>query len=111
MGESFAELFEESANNINTQPGSIIDGTVVDISNRSAPETVRELYIEGHYMTAREVNGTVRMVNHGWMNIPGIQTWLEYSSEYWQLDWKDPLREVLREQAAWQAMQKNEQTQ
>ena len=82
--------------------------TVVDISNRSAPEIVRELYIEGHYMTAREVNGTVRMVNHGWMNIPGIQTWLEYSNDYWQLDWEDPLREILREQAAWQAMQKNE---
>ena len=32
MGESFAELFEESVNNINTQPGSIINGTVVDIS-------------------------------------------------------------------------------
>ncbi|MCS5537413.1 MAG: beta-propeller domain-containing protein, partial [Candidatus Poseidoniaceae archaeon] len=43
--------------------------TVIDISNRSAPEPVRELYIEGYYMTAREVDGTVRMVNHGWMNI------------------------------------------
>ena len=32
MGESFAELFEESVNNINTKPGSIINGTVVDIS-------------------------------------------------------------------------------
>ncbi len=31
MGESFAELFEESVNNINTKPGSIINGTVVDI--------------------------------------------------------------------------------
>ena len=32
MGESFAELFEESATNINTQPGTIINGTVIDIS-------------------------------------------------------------------------------
>jgi len=32
MGESFAELFEESINNINTLPGSIINGTVIDIS-------------------------------------------------------------------------------
>lgn len=32
MGESFAELFEESVNNINTKPGSIINGTVIDIS-------------------------------------------------------------------------------
>ena len=32
MSESFAELFEESINNINTQPGTIISGTVIDIS-------------------------------------------------------------------------------
>lgn len=32
MSESFAELFKESINNINTQLGSIINGTVVDIS-------------------------------------------------------------------------------
>ena len=32
MSESFAELFEESVTNLNTQPGTIINGTVVDIS-------------------------------------------------------------------------------
>ncbi len=32
MGESFAELFEESVTNINTQPGTIINGTVIEIS-------------------------------------------------------------------------------
>ena len=31
MAESFAQLLEESEDNINTQPGSIISGTVVDI--------------------------------------------------------------------------------
>ncbi len=32
MGESFAEMFEASVSNINTQPGAIINGTVIDIS-------------------------------------------------------------------------------
>ncbi len=31
MAESFAQLLEESEDNINTQPGTIINGTVVDI--------------------------------------------------------------------------------
>ncbi len=33
MSESFAELFEQSLNNIEMQPGTIINGTVVDIQN------------------------------------------------------------------------------
>ena len=60
-------------------------------------------------MTAREANGTVRLVNHGWMNLPGIQTWLEYPEEYWYLDWDHPDRLEMRRTAAWQAMEKNEQ--
>ena len=43
--------------------------TVLDISNASSPEPVRELYIEGWSITAREVAGTVRAVTHGWMDI------------------------------------------
>ena len=83
--------------------------TVVDISNRTAPTVERELYLEGYYMTAREVDGTVRLVNHGWMNLPGIQTWLEYPEGYWYLDWDHPDRLEMRRTAAWQAMEKNEQ--
>ena len=33
MSESFAELFEESLNNTNLQPGAIVIGTVVAIEN------------------------------------------------------------------------------
>ena len=33
MSESFAELLEESFNNLNMKPGSIVDGTVIDIRN------------------------------------------------------------------------------
>jgi len=35
MSESFAELFEESLNQIQMSPGSIIDGTIVAIDNES----------------------------------------------------------------------------
>lgn len=83
--------------------------TVVDITNRSDPSVERELYLEGYYMTAREVDGVVRIVNHGWMNLPGIQTWLDYPSTYWQLDWDHPDRLEMRKSAAWQAMQNNQQ--
>ena len=33
MSESFAELLEESFSNLNMKPGSIVDGTVIDIRN------------------------------------------------------------------------------
>jgi hypothetical protein len=46
--------------------------TVYDVSDSSEPVIARELYIEGYYMTAREVNGTVRTVTHTWMDIPGL---------------------------------------
>ena len=82
--------------------------TVIDISNRSSPEQVRELYIEGYYMTAREVEGTVRMINHGWMNVPGIKTWLTYPEQYWNSNYNDSQRKEMRELAAWQSMQENE---
>ena len=35
MAESFAELFEESVTNLNTQPGTIINGVVIDINKDS----------------------------------------------------------------------------
>ena len=41
---------------------SLTKFTVVDVSNRSEPDVQRELFIEGAYITAKEVNGTVRTV-------------------------------------------------
>jgi len=46
MSESFAELFEESVINLNTQVGSIINGTVVDI-NKDAVIVYAGLKSEG----------------------------------------------------------------
>ena len=81
--------------------------TVYDISNTSSPTENRELYIEGYYMTAREVAGTVRTVTHTWMDIPGLQTWLEYPENYWGSDYDEETRRTLREQAAAAAINHN----
>jgi uncharacterized secreted protein with C-terminal beta-propeller domain len=81
--------------------------TVIDISNHSDPTESRELYIEGYYNTAREVNGTVRTVTYAWLNIPGLKSWLELPNGYYQLEYDDPLRKELRQTAANTAMQEN----
>ena len=69
--------------------------TVLDLTNRSSPQVTRELYIEGNYQTARESDGTVRMVSYGWMEIYGLRTWLEFDYSYWDLDWESPEREKM----------------
>ncbi len=84
--------------------------TVFDISDATDPLVDRELYIEGWYMTAREVEGTVRTVTHTWMDIPGLKTWLELPDGYWRLDYDDPLRRTLREEAASAAILENQET-
>ena len=86
---------------------SLTKFTVVDITNRSQPEVDRELFIEGSYITAREVNGTVRTVTHAWMNVPGVSSWLNFPSGYWELEYDDPLRLEIREKLAFQQMQRN----
>ena len=82
--------------------------TVYDVSNSSSPEVSRELYIEGYYMTAREVAGTVRTVTHTWMDIPGLQTWITYPEEYWDSGVDDDVRFNMREIAAQEAIDNNQ---
>lgn len=69
--------------------------TVIDITDRTAPTVARELYLEGWYLTAREVSGTVRMISHGYLDTPGLRHWVELPQDYWQLDYNDPQREML----------------
>ncbi len=82
--------------------------TVFNISNSSSPEINRELYIEGYYMTAREVAGTVRTVTHTWMNIPDLRTWISYPDDYWNSDYSEEERRNMREVAALEAMEHNQ---
>ena len=86
---------------------SLTKFTVFDIENRSAPDVERELFIEGSYITAREINGTVRTVTHAHMDVPGVQSWLDLPRGYWNLDYDDPLRLEIREKVAYQTMLNN----
>ncbi|RJU89200.1 MAG: hypothetical protein DWC02_00150 [Candidatus Poseidoniales archaeon] len=81
--------------------------TVLDVSDSSDPEVNRELYIEGSYLTAREVDGSVRAVTHAWMDIPGLQTWLNYPDGYWDSDVDEEERRYMREVAASEAIANN----
>ena len=86
---------------------SLTKFTVIDITNRSQPEVDRELFIEGSYITAREVNGTVRTITHASMNVPGVGSWLDLPAGYWNLEYDDPLRLEIREKLGYQRMQSN----
>ena len=81
--------------------------TVFDLSNRSLPEVGKELYLEGYYMTAREVNATVRAVTHAWLDIPNVKSWLDLPTGYWELDYDSPLRLEIREKVAYQTILDN----
>ncbi len=81
--------------------------SVYNVSNSSSPDLTRELYIEGYYMTAREVLGTVRAVTHTWMNIPDLRTWINYPDGYWDSGYSEEERRNMREVAALDAMEHN----
>ncbi len=49
--------------------------TVLDVSNRTAPALVREVYFEGWYDTARKVDSTVRMAAYSWLSLPWVYNW------------------------------------
>nr|AIF17017.1 Secreted protein [uncultured marine group II/III euryarchaeote KM3_75_F08] len=63
--------------------------TIFGLGDRTAPQVERELYMEGWYQTAREVEGTVRMVSQGYLDIPGIVYWPVLPDEYWDIYWED----------------------
>ena len=69
-----------------TRVQNLVKYTVVDITDRTAPEIERELYIEGNYHTARLVDGTVRSVTHLWTHIDGLRTWVYLPETYWDAD-------------------------
>ena len=96
--------------NYNTwRTSSLTKFTVLDITNRSQPDIERELFIEGNYITAREVNGTVRTVSHASMDLRGLQSWLEFPTGYWNLAQDDPLQLEIREKLAFETMIRNRQ--
>ena len=77
-----------------TRYENLVKYTVVDVSDRSAPIVERELYIEGNYLTARLVDGTVRSVTNIYTDIQGLQTWVELPNNYWQIEDEDVRMDV-----------------
>ena len=78
---------------------SLTKFTVFDITDRTEPIVSNELYLEGWYLTAREQNGMVRTITHGYLDLPGLRTWVEISPEhqntYYNLDWDHPARQAI----------------
>ena len=82
--------------------------TTYDISDRSEPEVVQELYLEGYNVDAREIGGSIRAVTHSWLYVPGLTGWLDLPSEYWDLDYQDEEnRRAFREIIAYETILEN----
>ena len=79
---------------------TLTKATVIDITTPAAPQVSREIYLEGNYQTARKVGGTVRSASYAMTTVPGLRYWVEVPDAYWELDWDDPQREVIWNQAA-----------
>ena len=62
--------------------------TVIDLTDRDAPQVAREVYMEGWYKTAREVEGTVRMVSYGYLDTYDLyyHPYNFLPERYWELD-------------------------
>ncbi len=56
--------------------------TVLDIDNRYAPRVMRELYLEGSFLTARKVDSSVRMVSYAWIDIFDLKTYPEVDESF-----------------------------
>ena len=85
---------EEEYSYTYTRVQNLVKYTVVDITDRSAPEVERELYIEGNYHTARLVDGTMRSVTHLWTHIDGLRTWVYLTENYWEADTDEQKMEI-----------------
>ena len=79
---------------------SLTKYTTYNISDRSSPEVIQELYLEGYNVDAREIDGSIRAITHSWLNIPGLSNWLNMPSAYYELNWDDPQRRTYREMIA-----------
>ncbi|MEC7180836.1 MAG: beta-propeller domain-containing protein, partial [Candidatus Thermoplasmatota archaeon] len=88
---------------------SLTKYTTYNISDRSSPEVIQELYLEGYNVDAREIDGSIRAVTHSWLNIPGLSNWLNLPSAYYELDWDDPQRRTYREMIAYETIQANQE--
>jgi hypothetical protein len=72
--ENMAVIFSTLADRIPVEgePGAYysLKITLLDLSNISLPQLVREIYLQGHYHTARLVDGFVHVITSSYVNLP-----------------------------------------
>jgi uncharacterized secreted protein with C-terminal beta-propeller domain len=51
--------------------------TIFDITDRTAPALVREVFVEGDYRAARLIADSVRMGAWSWLNTPTVRSWYD----------------------------------
>lgn len=69
--------------------GEILKLTVIDVSDRSAPAMLREIYLEGGYVSARMVDGAAHIVLRSYPHIPAID-WYGYYDDVVRPDTTEP---------------------
>jgi len=82
--------------------------TVINIADRANPQTLRQMYLEGYYQTARKVESSVRMISFSWMDIAGMMWWPELPDDYYNLDYDDPRRQQIWDNAVIAAIRHND---
>jgi hypothetical protein len=55
--------------------------TVLDISDRTAPTLLREVFLEGWYQTARKNETSARLASYTWLNNPILWRWWQIYDE------------------------------
>ena len=80
--------------------------TVFDVSDRTAPTLVRELYMEGWHNTARRVDSSVRTVSYAYRDLPGIVYYPEHPDRFWEIE-DDTQREAVMADAVASAIRRN----
>ncbi|MEM6730578.1 MAG: beta-propeller domain-containing protein [Myxococcota bacterium] len=81
--------------------------TILDVTDRTAPALVRELYIEGWHQTARRVDSSVRTVSYASRDVHGLEYWPEYS---WDRDRDEQARREALERAVLATIAENDAT-
>jgi hypothetical protein len=88
---------------------SLVKLTVLELGeSRQTPRVLRELYLEGWYLTGRRIDDVIRMASYAWFHIPGLQGWLDVPSGFWELNPLDPRRSGILDAALERALARND---
>lgn len=85
---------------------SFMKTTVLDISDRTKPLVLKEMYMEGWFNGARKVDGSVWVVTHTYKEIPGLKYWPDLPEDFWKLS--EEAKQAVLDQAVLDAIAHNE---